>query len=461
MSNPPFQRRITQSSSTQVPGFNADASSHAQVQANRQPKYRRQARPNGRVLAFVVIAGKRHYLGDYGTPQSLEAYHRLMAEIAASAGIPPADPKTLTIVELAERFVAWSQGYYRKHGHQTAEVANILLAIGPLVKLYGHQPAAEFGPRALKAVRQTWLDRRATRKYINRHVDRIKRMFKWAVAEELVPPGAYHALQAVAGLKYGRSDAIETAPVRPVPEELIDPVKQVVSRQVAAIIDLQLLTGGRPSEILTMRPIDIDMSGEVWIYRPTSHKTEHHGHDRNILLGPRAKKVVEPFLINRPVNAYLFSPEEAENERMAQRTAMRITPRNEGGGKGRRPGRGPRKFMDRYDRTSYARAIARGCELAFPLPEPLQPPILARGKRMALKDYFMIAPPEKVEAIMQWRQEHHWHPHQLRHNYATMIRKKHGLEAAQILLGHSKADVTQIYAERDLSKAMEIARRVG
>jgi integrase len=54
-----------------------------------------------------------------------------------------------------------------------------------------------------------------------------------------------------------------------------------------------------------------------------------------------------------------------------------------------------------------------------------------------------------------------WHPNQIRHTYATEVRREHGLEAAQILLGHSHADVTQIYADRDMTKAQEIARRIG
>jgi integrase len=54
-----------------------------------------------------------------------------------------------------------------------------------------------------------------------------------------------------------------------------------------------------------------------------------------------------------------------------------------------------------------------------------------------------------------------WHPNQLRHTCATEVRARFGLEAAQALLGHSHADVTQIYAERDTSKAIEVARKIG
>ena len=52
-------------------------------------------------------------------------------------------------------------------------------------------------------------------------------------------------------------------------------------------------------------------------------------------------------------------------------------------------------------------------------------------------------------------------PNQLRHSAATEIRKQFGLEAAQVTLGHSQADVTQIYAERDLTLAAEVMRKIG
>ncbi|MEO2032790.1 MAG: tyrosine-type recombinase/integrase [Planctomycetaceae bacterium] len=54
-----------------------------------------------------------------------------------------------------------------------------------------------------------------------------------------------------------------------------------------------------------------------------------------------------------------------------------------------------------------------------------------------------------------------WAPNRLRHSAATEIRKRYGLEAAQVILGHAKADTTQIYAERDATLAQRIAREVG
>lgn len=52
-------------------------------------------------------------------------------------------------------------------------------------------------------------------------------------------------------------------------------------------------------------------------------------------------------------------------------------------------------------------------------------------------------------------------PNRLRHSAGTEVRAKFGLEAAQVVLGHTRADVTQTYAERDQAKAREVARKIG
>jgi integrase len=54
-----------------------------------------------------------------------------------------------------------------------------------------------------------------------------------------------------------------------------------------------------------------------------------------------------------------------------------------------------------------------------------------------------------------------WHPNQLRHTHASEVRRVFGIEAAQVALGHARADVTQIYAERDMVLAERVAREIG
>jgi integrase len=54
-----------------------------------------------------------------------------------------------------------------------------------------------------------------------------------------------------------------------------------------------------------------------------------------------------------------------------------------------------------------------------------------------------------------------WHPHQLRHTHASAVRQRFGLDAARNALGHSGASITEIYAERDVGQAIQVAALVG
>lgn len=105
----------------------------------------------------------------------------------------------------------------------------------------------------------------------------IKRCFKWAVAEELVGPNILLGLQAVQALKYGRSPARETEPIRPVADEHVDATLPYLTPVVQAMTKLQRLTGMRPCEIVQMRPCDIDCTREVWVYEPATHKNSGAG----------------------------------------------------------------------------------------------------------------------------------------------------------------------------------------
>ena len=64
------------------------------------------------------------------------------------------------------------------------------------------------------------------------------------------------------------------------------------------------------------------------------------------------------------------------------------------------------------------------------------------------------------EEVRAWRREHRWHPNQLRHTRATELRR-YGLDLAKTILGHTKVETTQIYAEKDLAAAMELIAKIG
>lgn len=272
--------------------------------------------------AVVTLGGKDFYLGLHGSKASKREYDRLISEWLANDRTLKNDGDDITITVLLAAYIRYAKNYYVRDGQLTREYASVKRAIKPVRKLYAKAEATDFGPLALKAVRQVLIDDGLSRKVINRHIFRIRAVFKWGASQELIPSGIYEALRTVSGLGRGRSAARETKKVRPVPDEHVDAIKNYVLPQVWAIIELQRITAARSGEVVIVRASDIDMTGKGWLYRPSSHKTEHHDHERIIDLGPRAQAVIRPFL-KSDVYAFLFSPRDAIVEQHKNATVRR------------------------------------------------------------------------------------------------------------------------------------------
>jgi integrase len=427
----------------------------------RTPSLRRH-KPSG--LAVVTLNGTDHYLGAWppgkrkAPPATRDAYDRLIAEWLANGRRPPSPEggqPAVAVNEVILAFWRWAEQHYRREdGTATNELGEYRYSLRPLRELCGPTLAADFSPLKLKAVRQRMIAGGWSRGLINRRVSRIVHLFKWAVSEELAPEGVWRALTTVSGLERGRTEARETEPVRPVQDADVDAVLPFALPPVRAMIQLQRLTGARPGEVCTLRACDIDMSGAVWLYRPSQHKTRHKGKERVVALGPQAQAVVKPFL-KLDTQAHLFSPRDGLAEVRAERRRKRKTPvqpcqRN------RRKARPKRVPRDRYTTIAYDHAIYAACDRAFPPPAPL-----GRRPDETQKAWLGRLSPAEREELARWRKEHRWHPHQLRHTHATEVRRRYGLEAAQVALGHSTAKVTEVYAERDLTLAVRVASEVG
>lgn len=410
------------------------------------PKYRKH---RGSGQAIVNLNGQDFYLGPHGTKASKIEYDRLIGEWLANGRQPlHATSQDILIVELCLRYWEFAKGYYQKNGRCTRVTPGIKCALRYLKELYGKTPAAEFGPLAFKAIRERMIEDALSRNYINDHSRRIKRMFKWAVGEQLVPASTYDALRTVDGIRKGRTAARETDPVEPVADEIVDATLEQLPEVVADMVRLERLTGMRPAEVCIVRPRDIDRDDEVWIYQPESHKTEHHDRDRIILLGPKAQAILLRYLARDP-SMYCFRPCDSEAKRRAEAHKSRKTPASCGNRPGSNRKRKPKRSAGEcYTTASYRRAIHRACDKVFPHP------------KLGYKFRSIFTEVQKKE-VHDWQAEHHWSPNQLRHTAATEIRRDFGLEAAQIILGHSTADVTQVYAERDIAKAIEVARAIG
>ena len=343
----------------------------------------------------------------------------------------PVDAADRTVAGIAQRYLRHVKDYYRNpDGQESSEGGRVRTTIQRLIDICPFLPADEFGPLKLKEIRQAMIVEnkgRLARSTINGYVAVIRRMFKWAVSEQLVPANVYHALQAVDGLRRGRSNAREPVPVHPVDEIFVRRMLPFASPTVRAMIDLQLLTGMRSGELVIMRPCDLDTSETVWTYRPATHKTAWRGLGRVVALGPKAQRILKPFL-RRATTDYCFSPEETVQDLRAERTRNRKTPLS----CGNRPGTNRKAAPEcvpgeRYCSTSYRRAVERA---------------ITGAKKAGVE----------VE---------HFHPHQLRHTAATRIRKKLGLDAARAMLGHQTLAMTDDYAEIDKTLAVKAARKFG
>ena len=372
------------------------------------PKYRKH-KSTGQ--AIVTLDGKDFYLGPHGTKTSKAEYDRLIGEWLANGRSLPKPDKVMTVTMLAAAYLKFAKGYYVKNGKQTDEVPGIKAAIKYLLTSYSTTMVCDFGPLALEAVREQIIAVGNSRSYINKTANRIRRMFKWGVAKELVPVQVHQALTALPGLKKGKTKAREADPILPVDNATVEATLQHASKVIQDMVRFQQLTGCRPGEVRSLRPCEIDRttadktdnSPSVWRYRPESHKMEHKGRDRVILIGPKAQAIILPYLL-RDENEVCFE----------------------------KPSGGP------FARWNYSEKINQACDKAFPAPKGT-----------------------KGDALKAWRKQHRWAPNRLRHSRATDIRRQFGLEASQAVLGHSNADVTQIYAERDIEKAAMIMAEVG
>jgi integrase len=187
--------------------------------------------------------------------------------------------------------------------------------------------------------------------------------------------------------------------------------------------ELQLHTGMRPIEVRFMRPADIDRTGPVWVYRPTYGKMSYAEVDRDVLIGPRAQSILSPWLERADPEAFLFSPANNRAERFAAwRAARKSKVQPSQLARRKAPADLVKRVRDQFTSDGYAAVVRRACLRAD-------------------------IPP--------------WHPNQLRHTFGTEVRRKYGLEAAQVILGHARADVTQMYAERDRALAARVAAEIG
>ena len=233
----------------------------------------------------------------------------------------------------------------------------------------------------------------------------------------MIEESTWNRLTSVKPLREGQTEAPESNARKPVSLAVVRATVLELSPQLKAMVRIHVATGMRPSELCTIRPCDIDKTGDEWLYRPAKHKNKSKGHDRVIPILGDAKDALLDYL-NRPSESYCFSPSESVAWWQAKKRSERkskVQPSQES-----RAVESPRvKPGEKYTQDSYRRAIARACKRA------------------------------KVDQ---------WYPYQLRHLNLTEVRDALSAEHAQAIGGHSRIDMTNTYAKAKIGKAIEAAK---
>jgi integrase len=335
-----------------------------------------------------------------------------------------------TVRELADRYLAWADTYYRHQARPgemertpTREITNVRDSLRWLLPIAGDVHPEHMTAQHLLAVVDALLAHRKrdglppTRLYVNCTIKRLRRMFRWAAkpVRGWVPSAVITDLQLVESLPLGRTDARESERVTPVPmEDFTATISAIATegmrnrrealwaKQLSIMLELQWHSGMRPGELCSMKASEMAVEKptqpslfspagvEIMVYRPTLHKTRHHGLDRNIFLGPEARRLVEDWLLHLRI--------------MAGATGT------------------PRDRLFTYSSNSLGAAVRKVC----------------RRHDIPL-----------------------WSPNQVRHAFATRLRSQAGIDVVQVLMGHRHRTTTEIYAQPDAIAAIDAIWRFG
>jgi len=390
---------------------------------NRYPKKCRD-----RNQCFSCYNGRRYYHGVWGSPEADKSYKRFIAALLESPFLPLQDNKTGDV--LVSELVAGFLNHLEALKTDKTDLLHFKRAIGFLIEVYGELSVNEFSPKKLRVCRSQMVKAGTLcRSSINKYVGRIRRIFEWGVGEEVVQSNVSDALKAVKDLRKGEEGTYDNPPRKEVSDDVVAATLPFMSPTVAAMVQIQRLTGMGLSEVYRMTVGDIDKARKpgLWHYVPRKHKTEEHIGQKPIPLSKHEQALIAPYLIGKNPTEAVFSPRTAMQEWKAERRANRktkVSPSQQE--RNRRRAKNPADNVgDFYDKHSYRQAIDNA---------------IKKGNR-----HGQTIP--------------HWTPYRLRHSAGTEAEKTGGLDKAQALLGHKTANVTKRYAHAQLAIAEEMARK--
>lgn len=358
-------------------------------------------KPSGQ--AVVKVKQRSVYLGKYGTDESREAYARIVADILAGRPVtPPVPPKqgTPTLVPS--------------------------MTIGTLVERYRVHADAYYR-KGGKPTTEVASIRCALKYLLNAYGDLPAEAFAVgdlrAVRERMVD----------AGLSRGVCNQNTGRIVRMF--RWAASVELLPATVWSSLQTLPRLKAGRTAapETEPVQPVD-DATVDATL--PELSETIRSMVDLQRATGMRPNEVcsIRPADVDRSADIWIYTPAEHKTQHHGKRRQVLIGPKGQA-------------ILSPY----FLRPEGEFCF------RPTRTTAVPRAKRRYRVDSYRQA----IERASARAGVEKWTPNRLRHSFATEARRLFGLEAAQVLLGHSRADVTQVYAERDVAKGIEVARQIG
>ena len=373
----------------------------------------------------VYLHSKKIRLGRTGTPEAEAAFRQIQIQILTDPSLASLKPERVTVDNLCLAYLKHAQE--NDPGHYST----IKTAVEILLQHFAGQAVDILDTRHFLHLQKMFVEHGVSRKYCNALMGFIRAMLKWGTIRKLVPYQVYGEAKLISALKKGKTRAYEKPEREAVPDEIIRRTLPFMSPTVRTMVQIQRLTGMRPSEVCKMRVGDIDRTrgNGLWYYIPGSHKTERHTGKKAIPLGKPEQALLAPYLKDKRSAAAVFSPKTAMAEWHAERRANRktkISPSQLERERKRAKKPAKRQPGEFYGQNSYRIAIANA---------------IKKGNRVLPED----------------QQIPHWFPYQLRHANATEIELEHGLDEAQAQLGHTTANMTKRYSKAQLRQREKLA----
>lgn len=323
------------------------------------------------------------------------------------------------VAGLCDAYREYARLKYQRNGEMTSSFCNINLALRDLEGAYGNQVADDVRAPEIASLRDNvfmyeWIDTNTIKRNadgsaviqsartVNYRLLITKQAYEFGRSKGLISAETLLDVMSVKRVSARDSIARPAVKVHPVADAIVNATVEKCSASLGDMIRVQRLAGMRPSEICDLRPCDVDTSaGDVWFYEPDKHKTAYAGKVRIIVLPPSAVAILRPYL-NRPLQDRCFTPREhAEQRGLVKRM---------------------KSAGDKWNQTTYRRAIARVC---------------------------------KAAGIEEWN------PNRLRHAWATDVRRRLGIRAVQEGLSHQSMNTTETYAQKSKERLAKMARKLG